>query len=116
MQIESNNPVSNLVQGVETTPTAGSVNQEKENAPEQRAAETEGAEGTPDYQLRLSEQSRQALAELSRSQESDTPPPNANLNESEAGQLASQIGSQLSQQTSASITNLAIQKAVDLFM
>ena len=116
MQIESNTPLNNLVQGVETTPTAGSVNQEKENAPEQRAAETEMAEGTPDYQLSLSEQSKQALAELDQSEESDATPPNTDLDESEAAQLANQIAAQLSQQPNASISNLAMQRAVDLFM
>lgn len=107
MHIESSNPVGSPVQGVETTPTAGAVNREKENA-----AETEA---TPDYKLSLSEQSKNAMTELNAPQAADDPSPTTALKEEEAAQLASQVSAQLTRQPNTSLSNQAIQKAVDLF-
>ena len=111
MEISSDNPVSNQVQGLESTPKVGEVKREQEEAPRQGATQ---AEENPDYRVSLSEESKQAVAEL-------TPPPAAEpsleraaLSDEEAVRLAQQASEQLTQ-TNAAISNQAIQKAVDLF-
>jgi hypothetical protein len=112
MQIDPNNPVGNLIQGLEKTPAAGSVNREKEEATEQQTTDTEIA---PDYRLSLSEQSKKSMEQLGQPGMGESIASNAGLNESDAQQLAGRISMQLTQQPNTSLTNLAIQKAVDLF-
>jgi hypothetical protein len=111
MEITTNNPVSNQVQGVESAPKVGEVKREKEEAPKERAARMEE---NPDYRLSLSDESKKAVAE------SASPPPAAkaakegDLSEQEAAELARQASEQLAQ-TNAAISNQAVQNAVDLF-
>ena len=81
---------------------------EKEEAPGQHAAQTEE---NPDSRISLSDASKKAVTELTRSQTPDQDPEKSDLSEEEAAQLASE---QLAQ-TNAAISNQAIQKAVDLF-
>ena len=111
MEISSNNPVSNQVQGLEATSKVDEVKREQEEAPRQSAAQ---AEENPDYRVSLSDESRQAVAELTSPPAADQPPGKTEITDEEAVRLAQQASEQLSQ-TNASISNQAIQKAVDLF-
>lgn len=110
MEVNTNNPVSNKVQGLETTPRIDDVKREKEETSCQQTAET--GEG-PDYRVSLSEMSKQAVAELA------APAPTkeageGDLSEDEAARLSQQASTQLAQ-TNVAIANQAMQKAVDLF-
>lgn len=111
MEINTSNPVNGQVQRLETTPKVSEVKREKEEAPGQQTAP---AEGNPDYKISLSDESKQAVAELTRPQAPDQNAEKADLSNEEAAQLAQQASEQLSQ-TNAAISNQAIQKAVDLF-
>jgi len=111
MEISSNNPISNQVQGLETTPKVSEAKREKEEAPQQNAAQTEE---NPDYRISLSEESRQAVAELADRPSTGQTEEKADLSEQEAARLAQQASEQL-KQTNTAISNQAIQKAVDLF-
>ncbi len=107
MEINTSNPV----QGPETAPKVSEVKREKEEAPDRQAAQTEE---NPDYRISLSDESKKAIAELTRSQASGQGKAKDGLSEEEAAQLAQQASEQLAQ-TNAAISNQAIQKAVDLF-
>ena len=111
MEINTSNPVNGQVQGLETAPKVSEVKREKEDAPEQQAARTEES---PDYKISLSDESKQAVAGLTSSRATDQNTEKADLSDEEAAQLAQQASEQLSQ-TNATISNQAIQKAVDLF-
>ena len=111
MEISSNNPVSNQVQGLESTPKISEVKREQEEATRQGAAQTEE---NPDYRISLSEESKQAVAELATPSTADQPSQRTEISDEEAVRLAEQASEQLSQ-TQAAISNQAIQKAVDLF-
>jgi hypothetical protein len=112
MEINTTNPVSNQVQGLEATPKASEVKREDEEATRRQAEQTEADD--PDYRINLSEESKQAIAELT------SPPPavqdglNVALNDDEAAQLSQEVADQLAQ-ANAAISNQGIQKAVDLF-
>ena len=112
MEINNAHPVSNQVQGLEATPKPSDVKREDEEAARRQAAQAE--EENPDYRISLSEESKQAIAELTRPQSLDKGEPGAGLGENEALQLSQQTSEQLTQ-TNAAISNQAIQKAVDLF-
>jgi len=111
MEINTLTPVSNQVQGLETTSKASEVKREKEEAPGQQATQTEES---PDYRLSLSDASKKAIAELTRSQAPNPGAEKNDLSEEDAAQLAQQASQQLAQ-SNAAISNQAIQKAVDLF-
>ena len=111
MEINTGKPVNGQVQGLETAPKVSEVKREKEEAPGQQTAQ---AEGNPDYKVSLSDESRQAVAELASSQASAQNAGKPELSDEAAAQLARQASGQLSQ-TNAAISNQAIQKAVDLF-
>jgi hypothetical protein len=99
------------VQGLEAAPKTTEVKREKEEAPGQQATQTEES---PDYRIRLSGASKRAVADLANAQAPGQGTANTDLSEEEAAQVAHQASEQLSQ-TNASISNQAIQKAVDLF-
>lgn len=111
MEINTNNPVGNQVQGLETPPKVDQIRREKEETPGQEAAETKES---PDYRVSLSETAKQAITELTSLQ---APVPDAgedDLSEQEADQLAQKTAAQLAQ-TNVAVANQAMQKAVDLF-
>ncbi|MFO7714784.1 hypothetical protein [Desulfosarcina sp.] len=107
MEINTNNQV----RGLETAQKVSEVKREKEEAPGQQASQTEES---PDYRINLSDASKKAVAELTSAQASGQNTEKADLSEEDAAQVARQASEQLSQ-TQASISNQAIQKAVDLF-
>ena len=111
MEVPTNNPVSNKVQGLDPTPKTSEVRREREESPQQNTNQTEE---NPDYRISLSEESRQAVAELTTAPAADPSQTKVELSEEEALQLAQQASEQLTQ-TNAAISNQAIQKAVDLF-
>jgi hypothetical protein len=111
MEINTNNPVSNQVQGLENTPRVGEVKQEEEKTTGQQAAQ---AEENPDYRVNLSEMSKQKIAEMTNSLTAAPEGAESGLTEQEAADLAQQTANQLSQ-TNVTIANQAMQKAVDLF-
>lgn len=111
MEINPSNAINGQVQGLETTPKAGQVKREKEEAPEQHAAQ---AEEGPDYRIRLSDASKHAVTELTGSQSAGQSTETADLSDEQAAQLAQQVSEELSQ-THAAISNQAMQNAVDLF-
>ena len=111
MEINTSMPVSNQVQRLETTSKASEVKREKEEAPGQQAVKTEES---PDYRLSLSDASKKAIAELTRSHAPGPGAEKTDLSEEEAAQLAQQASQKLAQSNTA-IANQAIQKAVDLF-
>lgn len=102
---------SNQVQGLETAQKVSEVKREKEEAPGRQESPTEES---PDYRISLSDASKKAVAELTSAQTSGQDAGKADLSEEEAVQVARIASEQLSQ-TQASISNQAIQKAVDLF-
>jgi len=112
LEIDTSHPVNNQVQGLETAPKVSEVKREKEDAPGQHAAQTEES---PDYRISLSDASKKAIGELISTQAPGQGLKKADLSEEEATQVAQQASEQLSQ-TNASISNQAIQKAVDLFI
>ena len=89
----------------------GIVKREKGEAPGQQATQTEES---PDYRISLSDTSKKAVSELTRSQAPGPSTDRVDLSEEEAAQVAQHAADQLSQ-TNASISNQAMQKAVDLF-
>jgi hypothetical protein len=107
MEINTNNQV----QGLESAQKVGEVKREKEDAPGQQTAQTEGS---PDYRISLSDTSKKAVNELTRSQAPSPRSDRVDLSEEAAAQVAQHVAEQLSQ-TNASISNQAMQKAVDLF-
>lgn len=111
MKVNTNHPVSSQVQGLETAPKASEVKRDKEEAPGQQAAQ---AEESPDYRISLSGASKKAIGELISAQAPGQDMGKTDLSVEAAAQLAQQAAKQLSQ-TNASISNQAIQKAVDLF-
>ena len=111
MEISNNNPVSNQVQGLEATTKASEVKREEKQAKEQA---TPQAEANPDYRLSLSEEAKQATAEFAAPSVDGQAADGAKLSDEEAVQLAQQTSAQIAQ-TDASISNQAIQKAIDLF-
>jgi hypothetical protein len=111
MEINANNPVSNQVQGLETTPRVDAVKPEKDKATGQEATQ---AEENPDYRVSLSEMAKQNIAELTNPLEATQGKTESGLFEQEAAQLSQQTAAQLSQ-TNIGIANQAMQKAVDLF-
>lgn len=111
MEINTDNPVKNQVQGPETAQKISEVKRDKQEAPGQHAAQTEES---PDYRISLSDESKKAVSELTRSQASGVGTEKAALSEEEAAQVAQQASEQLAQ-TNSAISNQAIQKAVDLF-
>jgi len=102
---------SNQVQGLETAQKISEVKREKEEAPDRQASPTEDS---PDYRISLSDASKKAVSELTSAQASGQGAEKSGLSEEEAVQVAQQAAEQLSQ-TNVSISNQAIQKAVDLF-
>jgi hypothetical protein len=107
MEISNNNPVSNQVQGLEATPRANEVKRDEEEVRKQ-------AEDNPDFRISLSDESKMALSEMGGEQLSGQAAEGARLSDEEAVQLAQQTSAQIAQ-TDASISNQAIQKAIDLF-
>ena len=102
---------SNQVQGTETAAKVSEIKREKDEAPDQRAAQ---AEENPDYRISLSDASKKAVAELVGAQVPGQGTEKTDLSEEEAAHVSQQAADRLSQ-TNASISNQAIQKAVDLF-
>ena len=111
MEISSNNPVSDQVQGLESTSKISEDKQDQEKAARQNSAQTEE---NPDYRISLSEESKQAVAELTTPQTADQPSERDDISDEEALRLAQQASEQLSG-THAAISNQAVQKAIDLF-
>ena len=111
MEINTAKPVNGQVQGLGATQKAPPVKREQEDTPENRATQTDEAS---DDRISLSEASRKAVAELAGSQTPEPVKEDAELSESEAAHLAEQTSEQLAL-TTASISNQALQKAVDLF-
>ncbi|BBO76110.1 hypothetical protein DSCW_35270 [Desulfosarcina widdelii] len=111
MEISNNNPVSNQVQGLEATTKASEVKRDEEEVKEQAAPQTEE---NPDYRLSLSEEAKQATTEFAAPSVDGQAADGAKLSDEEAVQLAQQASAQIAQ-TDASISNQAIQRAVDLF-
>jgi len=111
MEISNSKPVSNQVQGLEATPKASEVNREKEEVKDQAAPQTEE---NPDYRLSLSEEAKKATAEFAAPSVDGQATDGAKLSDDEAVQLAQQASAQLAQ-TDTSISNQAIQQAIDLF-
>ena len=107
MEINTNNQV----QGLEAAQKVSEVKREKEEAPDRQASPTEDS---PDYRISLSDASKKAVTELAGSQAPGQGAGNVDLSEKEAAQVAQHAAEQLSQ-TNASISNQAMQKAVDLF-
>lgn len=107
MEIDTNNQV----QGPETTTKISDIKREKEDAPGRQAAQTEE---NPDYRISLSDASKKAVNELTSSQAPGPGTKNADLSEEDAARVAQQTAEQLSQ-TNLSISNQAMQNAVDLF-
>ncbi|MCB2145435.1 MAG: hypothetical protein KQI81_03110 [Deltaproteobacteria bacterium] len=107
MEINTNNQV----QGLETAQKVSELKREKEEAPGRQASLTEES---PDYRISLSDASKKAVSELTGTQASSPGPETNALSEKEADQLSQHAAEQLSQ-TNASISNQAMQKAVDLF-
>ena len=101
----------NQVQGLETVTKISEVKREKEDAPGHQATQTGES---PDYRISLSDTSKRAVTGMTRSQAPGHGTENANLTEEEAARVSQQTAEQLSQ-TNASISNQAMQKAVDLF-
>ncbi|MEE4111899.1 MAG: hypothetical protein V2I40_03730 [Desulfobacteraceae bacterium] len=99
------------VRGLEAATKISDVKREKEDAPGRQAAQTEES---PDYRIRLSDGSKMAVNEPTRAQSPGQGSENADLSEEDAAQVARQTAEWLSQ-TNLSITNLAMQKTVDLF-
>jgi hypothetical protein len=102
---------TNQVQGLETVTKISEAKREKEGAPDHQAAQTEE---NPDYRISLSDTSTRAVTGITSSQAPGQGTENVNLTEEEAARVSQQTAEQLSQ-TSASISNQAMQKAVDLF-
>ena len=102
---------NNQVQGLDSAHKVSDRKREKEDTPGQQAAR---AEDSPDYRISLSDTSKKAVSELPRSQAPGQPTENSDLSEEDAAQMAKHAAEQLSQ-TNASISNQAMQKAVDLF-
>ena len=111
MEINTNDPVSNQIQRLETTPKVGETKPEKEEAQDRRAARTEES---PDYRISLSDASKKA-GELTAPPSSDSGTGQADLSEEQAAQVAGQASAQLAQ-TNTTIANQAIAKAVNLFI
>jgi hypothetical protein len=107
MEINTNNQV----QGPETATKISDVTREKEDAPGRQAAQTEE---NPDYRISLSDASKKAVSELTSSQAPGQGNENAGLSEKDAARVAQQTAEWLSH-TNVSISNHAMQKAVDLF-
>jgi hypothetical protein len=99
------------VQGLEAATKISGIRREKEDGPGQQAAQ---AEKDPDYRISLSDASKKAVGETARSQASGKSAEKVDLSEEDAARVARQTAEQLSQ-TNASISNQAMQKAVDLF-
>ena len=102
---------SNGVQGLETATKVSEVKREKEDAPGQQAAQTSES---PDYRISLSDTSKKAVTDLTNARAAGQATERNDLSDEEAARLAHQTAEQLSQ-TNASISNQAMQKAVDLF-
>lgn len=111
MEISNSKPVSNQVQGLEAATKASEVKREEEEVREQAAPQTED---NPDFRISLSDESKVAVAELGGEQLSGQAADGAKLSDEEAVQLAQQTSAQLAQ-TDTSISNQAIQRAIDLF-
>ena len=107
MEINTNNQV----QGLENAQKVSDVRREKEDSPGQQTAQTEES---PDYRISLSDTSKKAVNELDHAQAPDPRTDDVDLSEKEAARVAQHAAEQLSQ-TNASISNQAMQKAVDLF-
>ena len=107
MEINTNNQV----QGLESAQKVSEVKREKEDAPGQQPAQTEES---PDYRISLSDTSKKAVNKLTHAQAPGQRTENVDLSEEAAAQVAQHAAEQLSQ-TNASISNQAMQKAVDLF-
>lgn len=107
MEINTNNQV----QGLENAQKVSNVRREKEDAPGQQTAQTE--EST-DYRISLSDTSKKSVNQLTRSQATGPNTDSVDLSEEKAAKVARHTAGQLSQ-TKASITNQAMQRAVDLF-
>ncbi len=111
MEINTNNPVSNEVRGLESAQKISAVKREKEEAPDPQASRTQE---NPDYRISLSDESKKAVSDLAGTAAPSGNTGAADISEEEALQIARQTSEQLSQ-TTAAISNQAIQKAVDLF-
>jgi hypothetical protein len=111
MEINPNNSVNAKVRGIETTPRTGQVKREREDAPKEHAAQLNG---DSDDRISLSDASKHAVAELTSPTTANRDNAAADLSDKEAAQLARQTAEQLGQ-TSAGISNQALQNAVDLF-
>ncbi|WP_319522081.1 hypothetical protein [uncultured Desulfosarcina sp.] len=111
MEISNNNPVSNQVQGLEAAPKASEVKREEAQVKEQAAPQTED---NPDYRISLSEEAKLAVSEFAAPSVDGQATGEAMLSDEEAVQLAQQTSAQLAQ-TDTSISNQAIQQAIDLF-
>ena len=111
MEVETTQPVNGQVQGLSAMQKAAPIKRDKEDAPENRATQTDE---TPDYRISLSDASRKAVAELTGGQAPEQTGEAVDLSENEAARLAEQASRQLAR-TDLSISNQAVQQAVDLF-
>ena len=111
MEINTNNSVNAKVRGIETTPRTGQVKRERENVPQEQAAQVKG---DPDDRISLSDASKSAVAELTASTTANRGTTTDDLSDEQALQLAQQTAEKLGQ-TNAGISNQALQNAVDLF-
>jgi len=111
MEVNTNNPVGNGIQGPGKAQKISVVKPEKDKTPDQQATQTKE---NPDYRLSLSDTSQKAVSEPAKAQATGPAEGKADLSEDEAARIAQQASEQLSQ-TNAAISNQAIQKAVDLF-
>ncbi len=99
------------VQELKTATKISDVKREKEDAPGRQAAQSEQS---PDYRISLSNASKKAVGERPPAQAPGRGAEKADLSEEDAARVAQQAAKQLSQ-TNLSISNHAIQKAIDLF-
>ena len=112
MEINTNNPVNNQIQGMTNTHRSEEVRPEEEKSTGQQAVQAE--EDNPDYRVNLSDMAKQNIAGVAYPKEEDQYGAKNDLNDQEAVELAEQTAAQLSQ-TNVGIANQAVQKAVDLF-
>ena len=102
---------SNQVQELEAATKVSEVKREKEDTPDRQATQTSES---PDYRISLSDASKKAVTGMTSSPAAGQATQHTDLSEDGAARLAQQTAEQLSH-TNASISNQAMQKAVDLF-
>ena len=101
----------NQVRGLRSATKISAVKHQKEDAPGRQAAQ---AQEGPDDRISLSDASNREVGEQTRVQAPGQARETADLSEEDAARMAQQAAKQLSQ-ANLSISNHAMQKAVDLF-